>query len=230
MVVAPSVTSVMGYKKDGMSSTDHHPLATNRETTERNAVPKTLRRGIELPEEVSDQFMMTDDMEVRDAYMRLLRDKGWTLQSIADAVGDVSRERARQCTEAIGSRKAAKIIEGSRNRRNKFIIPDLPLAPEKPKPTPKPMPKPETLEKLRELQPLAFEVRYNHTKYRKEAEQYTKLLWKAHTVEGVSIYRLAKLLDVTHGALQSRLVRYGYKETKGKSTAYSPVKYRKVSR
>lgn len=191
-------------------------------------MPKTLKRGIELPEEVADQFMRTDDMEVRNAYMRVLRDAGWTLQSIADAVGDVSRERARQCIEVVSSRKASRIVEGARNRRNKFVVPDLPLAPEKPKPEPKPMPKEETLAKLLELQPLAFEVRYNHSKYRKEAEQYTKLLWKAHDSEGVSIYRLAKLLGVTHGALQSRLVRYGYKTTKGTSSAYQPVKYRKA--
>lgn len=188
---------------------------------------KTLKRGIALPEEVADQFMEITDMEVRDAYMRILRDKGWTLQSIADAVGDISRERARQCVESIGSRKAANVVDRARTRRMKFIVPELPIAPEKPTPEPKPMPKPETLEKLRELQPLAFEVRYSHSKYRKEAEQFTKLLWKSHTVEGVSIYRLAKLLGVTHGALQSRLVRYGYKTTKGKSAAYAPVKYRK---
>lgn len=188
---------------------------------------KTLKRGIALPDEVADQFMEITDMEVRDAYMRVLRDKGWTLQSIADAVGDISRERARQCVESIGSRKAANVVDRARTRRMKFIVPELPIAPEKPTPEPKPMPKPETLEKLRELQPLAFEVRYSHSKYRKEAEQFTKLLWKSHTVEGVSIYRLAKLLGVTHGALQSRLVRYGYKTTKGKSAAYEPVKYRK---
>lgn len=191
-------------------------------------MPKTLKRGIKLPEEVHDQFMLISDMEVRDAYMRGLRDKGWTLQSIADAVGDITRERARQCIEEVSSRKARNVLERSRTRRLKLMIPDLPLAPEKPKPEPKPMPKPETLKELKRLQPLAFEVRYKHGKYRKEAEQFTKLLWKTHTVENVSIYRLAKLLDVTHGALQSRLVRYGYKKTKGKSAAYEPVKYRKT--
>lgn len=191
-------------------------------------MPKTLKRGIVLPESVSDDFMMITDMEVRNAYMRVLRDKGWTLQSIADAVGDISRERARQCVDAISSKRARYVVERSRTRKVKMAVPDLPLAPEKPKPEPKPLPKPETLAELKRLQPLAFEVRYKSPKYRKEAEQFTKLLWKSHTAEGVSIYRLAKLLDVTHGALQSRLVRYGYKTTKGKSAAYQEVKYRKT--
>jgi hypothetical protein len=73
-------------------------------------------------------------------------------------------------------------------------------------------PTPETLARLLELQPNAQKVRFNSTKFRKEAEEYTALINHAHTIERVTLYRLAKRLGVTHGALRFRLARYGYKE------------------
>jgi hypothetical protein len=67
-------------------------------------------------------------------------------------------------------------------------------------------------------------VRSNGKKYREEAEEYTKLLNHAHTVEGVTLYRLAKRLGVTHGALRFRLVRYGYKKpVTATSKVYTPI-------
>jgi hypothetical protein len=67
-------------------------------------------------------------------------------------------------------------------------------------------------------------VRSNGKAYREEAEEYTKLLNYAHTVEGVTLYRLAKRLGVTHGALRFRLVRYGYKKpVTATSKVYNPI-------
>jgi hypothetical protein len=67
-------------------------------------------------------------------------------------------------------------------------------------------------------------VRSNGTKYRKEAEEYTRLLNQAHVEEGVTLYRLAKRLGVTHGALRFRLVRYGYKTpVNATSKVYTPI-------
>jgi hypothetical protein len=75
-----------------------------------------------------------------------------------------------------------------------------------------------------ELQPLAQKVRGSGSAYRKEAEEYTALINHAHMVEGVTLYRLAKRLGVTHGALRFRLVRYGYITPKtGVSGVYKPV-------
>jgi hypothetical protein len=102
-------------------------------------------------------------------------------------------------------------------------IPAPPLKPERNKPA-YIEPTPETLRRLLELQPYAQQVRANGTKYRAEAEEYTKLLDYAHTIEGVTLYRLAKRLGVTHGALRFRLVRYGYKKPiTATSKVYQPI-------
>ena len=182
-----------------------------------------VRRNLKLPEQVSMTFdMMIGSSRERNAYMRVLRDKGWTLQAIAEAVGDISRERARQCVESVSSEDAEEILYG-----REIPVPDLPDKPERPKPEPRPLPSDATLARLKELQPLAAQVRYAHGQYRDEAEEYTALLWHAHTVEGVSVYRLGKLLDILPCGIESRFVRYGYKPTNGSSTAYNPIKYRK---
>ena len=191
------------------------------------------KKNLELPQEVYDEFQTLTEYRLgaRGAYMRLLRERGWTLQSIADAVGDITRERARQCIESIPASDAAKMVSRLKesDRRLTFPIPDVPLLPEKVR-TPKVIvdPAPKTLERLKELQPLAGKVRYSHALYRKEAEEYVALLWKAHTVEGVTVYRLAQLLGVNPSGIQSRFVRYGYKTTKGASKSFTPIKYRKA--
>lgn len=191
-----------------------------------------LKKNLTLPDQVFDMFdaLVSDPIEVRDAYMRLLRDKGWTLQSIADAVGDISRERARQCVEGISSRKAANLVEKYKTSRKKFPLPDPPLKPEKVK-TERVLvlPSEKTLKRLKELKPLAAKVRYSHSQYREEAEEYVALLWHAHTVEGVTVYRLAKLLDTIPAGIESRFVRYGYKKSKGSSDNYAPIRYRKAA-
>ena len=46
---------------------------------------------------------------------------------------------------------------------------------------------------------------------------------------GVSGYRLAKELGVTHSAILFRLVRYGYATTEGKSKTYRQLTHRKES-
>ena len=102
-------------------------------------------------------------------------------------------------------------------------IPEPPIKLEKPKPV-YIEPSPETLERLLQLQPYAQQVRSNGKKYRAEAEEYTALLNHAHVVEGVTLYRLAKRLGVTHGALRFRLVRYGYKQPiTATSKVYNPI-------
>lgn len=165
-----------------------------------------------LPDSVLDAFKDIRGLETRDAYIANLRSRGWTLSSIAAGAG-LSRERVRQ------------IVADNEHADAVAFLP-LPLPPaklEKPKPV-YAEPTDQTLTRLKELQPLAQKVRSNMTKYRAEAEEYTSLLNYARTVEGVSLYRLAKLLGVTHGALRFRLVRYGYMSTAtGESKAYRPI-------
>lgn len=161
-----------------------------------------------------------DDTLVRNSYIAALRHKGWTLQSIGDAIG-LSRERIRQIETKIGQ----ELIDQIKMFPDEFPIPDLPVHTETRIVYESYEPKPETLARLKELQPYAQLVRSHSPKYRAEAEEYAALIWKCHSEENVTLYRLAKRLGVTHGALRFRLVRYGYMTPSngGKSRSYVPI-------
>ena len=167
-----------------------------------------------LPPEVAEAFAGIRDTETRNDYIIALRAGGWTLQSIAEA-SQITRERVRQI--ATGPDTGSDIA-------------DLPQ-PTPPSVTVKPKreynePRPEVLKRLLELQPLAQQVRSDSPKYREEGEEYTKLLYDSHVRDNVPIYRLAKRLGITHGAIRFRLVRYQYMVPKknGTSKVYTPVK------
>lgn len=145
---------------------------------------------------------------VRDAYITALRYAGWTLQSVGDAAG-ISRERVRQIEVKTPKSLVAEISQF----RNEFPIPAIPTVAIEKDVYVINLPSENTLNRLLELQPLAQSVRSNSPQYRAEAEEYTALLWHAYNVEGVTLYRLGKLLGVTHAALRFRLTRYGYMET-----------------
>lgn len=175
---------------------------------------KQKKKMIRLPAEVFDKFKSITDVDERNEYIKALRAKGWTLQSIADTCG-TSRERIRQ----IASEKSGAGIELDAG----FVVPEPPRFEEK-QPRLFIEPSAETLGRLLELQPLAQQVRSNASRFRKEAEEYTLLLNHARVVEGVTLYRLAKRLGVTHSALRFRLARYGYMpEAKGTSRVYKPI-------
>lgn len=183
----------------------------------------TLINGQKLPDNVVkilQSFDNSGDMLVRNSYIAALRQHGWTLQSIANA-SDMSRERIRQIETKVGQ----DLIDQIKMFPNEFPIPELPtetvtryvyVAYE---------PDADTLARLKELQPYAQLVRSHSPRYRAEAEEYAALLWKAHTEQKVTLYHLAKLLGVTHGALRFRLVRYGYTQPSrgGKSKSYNPI-------
>jgi len=171
------------------------------------------KRLVSLPPEVSNAFAGLTDPEQRDDYIRALRNQGWTLESIAKVCG-VSRERIRQ----IAKTQATETLNQS------IPLPTPPLKEIKAKPV-YVEPSPETLARLLELKPLAQQVRSSASRYRAEAEEYTRLLAHAHFTEGVTLYRLAKRLNVTHPAIRFRLARYGYKPSaNGKSKVYEPIK------
>lgn len=146
-----------------------------------------------------------------------LRQEGWTLESIAKPIG-VSREWIRQLEADTSDIQDA--VTFARNMG--FTAPHRPIILEAPKKV-RPEPNPSVIARLKELQPLAQSVRANSLKYRAEAEEYTRLLWEEHGIHGVSIYRLARELGVTHGALRFRLVRYGYTSTDSESKVYKPI-------
>ena len=190
-----------------------------KRTMIKKQVPVTQHQT--LPFVTTVALNLVEDKEMRAAYIYVLRMKGWKLQAIADAFG-LTRERIRQIESKASPALALHVLADP----GSFPVPELEtmeievLAP--------PVyiePSPENLARLIELKPLAQKVRYDHTTYRKEAEEYSALVWHVHSVEGVTLYRLAKRLGVTHGALRFRLARYGYLLPKsGKSKCYTPIK------
>jgi len=176
---------------------------------------KYIKKNQRLPQEIRTAFSSLKGAE-RDALIKELVTNHWTYEAVANASG-LTRERVRQIANAVD--RLAEEFNFDLN----IEIPEPPVKAERPKPQ-YIEPHPDTLRRLLELQPYAQQVRSNGTKYREEAEEYTALLNHAHTVEGVTLYRLAKRLGVTHGALRFRLVRYGYKKpVTAKSKVYEPV-------
>lgn len=153
------------------------------------------KTNLTLPSDVREKFGTLGKSE-RNDYITALRNAGWTLQAISEAT-DITRERVRQI---VATTSPALIHE------------DIPLPPvvyEKPKPV-YVEPSAETLAMLITLRPLAAQVRGTSPAYRAEGEEFSRLLNHAHTVEGVTIYRLAKRLGVTPASIRFRLARYGY--------------------
>lgn len=174
-----------------------------------------VKKNQQLPAEIKEVFDTLISNEGRDRLIRELRTKQWTLEAIAVASG-LTRERVRQISKVVPEVPEPDISEI-------ITVPTPPTKVEKPKPV-YIEPSQKVLDRLLELQPYAQLVRSNGIKYREEAEEYTSLLNYAHTVEGVTLYRLAKRLGVTHGALRFRLVRYGYKTpVTATSKVYTPI-------
>lgn len=185
-------------------------------TTTMSDEKKYIKKNQRLPEDIKREFELMSDNIKRDKLIKNLVDASWTYEAISNASG-LTRERIRQIANAV-EKLAAEF-----NFDLGIDIPEPPTKPEKVGPT-YVEPKPETLKRLLELQPYAQQVRANGKQYRKEAEEYTALLNHAHVNEGVTLYRLAKRLGVTHGALRFRLVRYGYKKpVTATSKVYEPI-------
>ncbi len=191
----------------------------SKRTMIKKQVPVTQHQT--LPFVTTTALHLAEDRAMRAAYIYILRMKGWKLQAIGDALG-LTRERIRQIESKASPALALHILADP----GSFPIPELDIMEiEVLAPPVYIEPSPEALARLLELKPLAQKVRYDHTTYRKEAEEYSALVWHVHSVEGVTLYRLAKRLGVTHGALRFRLARYGYLLPKsGKSKCYTPIK------
>lgn len=178
------------------------------------------KQDLTLPAEVvvALHLFPKDQLHLRDAYIYVLRMKGWTLESVGQAL-DLTRERIRQLESKANPLDCAEILSNP----GSYPVPDVPTRVVEEEITVYVEPSPETLARLLELKPIAEKVRSFSPAGREAAEEYTRLLNYARTVEGVPLYRLAKRLGVTHGALQFRLVRYGYLPTNGKSRSYQKI-------
>lgn len=188
-----------------------------RKKARRNLVvvaEEVIQQGQELPKEVYE-ILPTLSAGERNEYARELRNAGWTLESIAKACG-ITRERIRQITST-----PSDPIQYS--KISHLLVPELPtrkiyghVAKEI---------EPDVLKKLLELKEKVFWVRGKGSNNRAEAEEYTRLI--AEQVDkGVSTYMVAKQLGVTHGAINFRLVRYGYKTTTGQSRCFRTLTHR----
>ena len=187
---------------------------------ERVLVKTRIKKSdLTLPKKVGETLRSLPLAE-RKAYSNLLRNAGWTLQSIATEVG-VTRENIRLYERSTPSAETLEKVKD-------LLIPEVPKVEIYADRVVKVIPKPEVIAQLKELQAKASLVRGKGKAHREEAEQYTKLLYE--TMEsGVSGYRLAKELNVTHSAILFRLVRYGYATTEGKSKTYRQLTHRKES-
>jgi plasmid maintenance system antidote protein VapI len=175
-----------------------------------------------LPKHIHDEFRKlataSGDTEKQEKLQRrlnlihLLADAGWTYTSIGDAIG-VSRERVRQLANNKPAEALASVVE----------IPKPP-APAVYQKKVLPVPSGNRLERLLELQPVVQLVRSYSPKFREEAEEYTSLMYKVYKEDGVSMNRIAKMLGITQAAVNSRLIRYGYKPACNSSNAcFNPV-------
>jgi len=184
---------------------------TQKEVIEVRTVEYKVKQS--LPSEVKDNFERITDTLDRDEYVRRLRGAGWTLQSVAECCG-VTRERVRQlCTE---DSVHSEFVDG-------LTIPELPK-----RTVTKTIPKridPEVADKLRELKFFASQVRSNSPRYREEAEEFTALI-NQQMEDGISVVTLAKVLGVTHAAITSRLVRYGYRTINSEAKMFQSIKNR----
>ncbi|MGL4998068.1 MAG: sigma factor-like helix-turn-helix DNA-binding protein [Cetobacterium sp.] len=177
-----------------------------------------------LPEKIRTvlKTVQIEHFESLPNYIVSLRNRGWTLDSIAEPLG-LSRERVRQLAAKADAEAEA---EGDyRHIDAEFMgVADRPekVVAEKVKKE-RPEPLPENVARMLELKPLAQQVRANNTEHREAAEEYTWLIHYENYARGVSLYRLAQVLGVTHGALRFRLVRYGYRNTESDSRVYKKV-------
>jgi hypothetical protein len=176
---------------------------------------KKQKKLLTLPTETAEVLVsLREDKNTRNRYIVELRNAGWTLESISEATG-ITREGVRLVCVRNGGEVVptglpvpeVPTVEIAERVRREYVEPD-----------------PADLSRMLELQPLAQKVRGKSGAYRAEAEEYTALLNKAHSEDGVPLYRLAKRLGITHGAIRFRLARYGYKPAvNGKSKVYDSI-------
>ena len=178
-------------------------------------VPKS---DLTLPKEVSD-ILIGLPLDERRAYVYQLRKAGWTLQSLATPL-KITRESIR----LYGLKEPKSEVLAKVKHLPIVTPPVIELFVERVK---RVKPDPQVIAQLKELQPKAFMVRGKGKSNREEAELYTRLIYELME-SGVSGYRIAKELGVTHSALAFRLVRYGYATSNGTSRSYRQLTHRKT--
>ena len=183
-----------------------------KEVTEGKPIKNQL-----LTPEVYLIFNSFKTKEERNQYVwRLRKEEGWSLESIGQAVG-VTREMIRLIVDKLDQTPFQLMLSVAshpvpkRARVAKVVYRKTPIDPE-------------ALKVLKELHATATLLRGKSVKNRTEAEEFTRLIHE-QTLLGVSTYTIAKELGLTVGAINLRLVRYGYRKTAGNSRALTRIKY-----
>jgi transcriptional regulator with XRE-family HTH domain len=183
-----------------------------REVTLGNPIPKQL-----LTAEVHLAFSSLKTKEERNQYVwRLRTEEGWSLESIGQAIG-VTREMVRLIVKELNKTSftllptVSHLVVPKRLRYEKVTFRRKPLDPS-------------VAVRLKELHAKATLIRGKSVKNRAEAEEFSRLIHE-QTLLGISTYTIAKELGLTVGAINLRLIRYGYKNTQGKSRALTRIKY-----
>ena len=183
-----------------------------REVTLGNPIPKQL-----LTAEVHLAFSSLKTKEERNQYAwRLRTEEGWSLESIGQAIG-VTREMVRLIVKELNKTSftllptVSHLVVPKRLRYEKVTFRRKPLDPS-------------VAVRLKELHAKATLIRGKSVKNRAEAEEFSRLIHE-QTLLGISTYTIAKELGLTVGAINLRLIRYGYKNTQGKSRALTRIKY-----
>jgi hypothetical protein len=190
----------------------------NRTTKELTLIKtRTKKSHLTLPKEVGD-VLRSLPLDQRKAYATALSKAGWTLQSIATEL-KLTRESIRLYESAKHSPEVLEVVKH-------LPMPEVPTVEVYAERIKRVEINPKVLAELKELKAKATMVRGKSKKNREEAELYTKLIYET-LQSGVSGYRLAKELGVTHSALSFRLVRYGYATSEGKSRTYRKLTHRK---
>ena len=138
----------------------------------------------------------------RDEYIKMLREAGWTLQSIASAHG-MTRERVRQIAAEprmyFEDIKSLEVPVAPNRIVDVFESVEVELDPA-------------VAARMLELSALARKPITNSA----EAFEFVALL-NQEIERGVSGIRLAKMLGINHSSIYARLARYGYRQTKATS-------------
>ena len=174
---------------------------------------KQKKSQLQLPTNTAE-LLKTLSMADRKAYVKRLCLAGWTYQSVAD-VFKVSRQAIEQYLKKAEPNEYADSLP----------IPEVPSDPIYQ--VKRQEVNSVVLLELKELHEKAKLVRGKGKKYRHEAELFTQLAWE-QTQQGVSVYSLAKSLDLTHSALLFRFVRYGYTTTESQSKVFRKLTNREV--
>lgn len=183
-----------------------HPAANindfrPQQTSTRQRLPEwTVAKLVAMHEACVESHWQASENERLNNYIRALRDAGWTLAAIAEGL--------RMTREGVRLRSLAAVKADA--------SPGVPSLPVKPKPTKKVKPSipADVLARLLELKAEATQVRGwtpLDSPLRIASERYSELMAEQH-LAGVSIYRIAKQLGVTHLAVRARLARHGYME------------------